>query len=253
METELVVDRQDILNVPVDSFDLDSMARIYEDRLSAAVSAQEAGQIVFLRLWDLMRARRDREYHSLLSRAALVVPVSTGIVRAGRFLKRRSLRRHMPFEVLVRLLAAAEEKRESVYLLGGDKRSLHAAEQALRQTFPGARFVGRYTGWFPAEMEGDIVTAIKKAKPSVLVVGRGVRGGPKWISRHRSALAPGLAVYAPDGFDVFAGRRRRTSRESFARGTEYLPDFWRRPWRLLRLFVYLWFLILLVFHRLRRR
>lgn len=253
MEKDRLVDRQLVLDVPVDSFSLEDMPSIYGEKLAAAEEQRESGQIVFLRLWDLLRARRSKEFRTIVNRAALVPPVSIGIARGARFLKRRPVHRHPPFDVLIRLLSAVEQQNGSLYLLGGKKPGLHAAELALRQTFPGVRIVGRYTGYFPTEIEGDIVTAIKKANPSVLFVGNGVKGGIKWIARHRSVLPPCLAVYTPDGFAIFAGKRRRPSKESFKRGTDYLPDFRRKPWRILRLPVYFWYLVLLVVHRIRKR
>ncbi len=253
MEKNRVIDRQLVLDVPVDSFSLEDLPSIYASKLATAQEQGQPGQVVFLRLWDLMRARRSKEFRTIVNRAALVPPVSIGISRGARFLKRRPVFRQPPFDVLIRLLAAVEQQNGSLYLLGGKKSGLHAAELALRQTFPGVRIVGRYTGYFAPELEEDIVTAIKKANPSVLFVGSGVNGGIKWVARHRSVLPPCLAVYTPDGFAIFAGKRRRPSKESFARGTDYFPDFRRRPWRLLRLPVYFWYLVLLLIHRIRKR
>jgi N-acetylglucosaminyldiphosphoundecaprenol N-acetyl-beta-D-mannosaminyltransferase len=240
--------RLDVMRVPVDSLEHDRIS----DAVERLVAKDDVAQIVLIRWWDFMRARRDREYRACLRDADLVLPVSKSIVFAARALRGARPPRYMPFDFVIRALGALEDRSRSIYLLGGTPGSLRTVEQNLRETFPGLRVVGRYTGNYGRPLEADIITAIRKATPDFVLMGPGAPAGDRWVSRHRKQLCPSIFLYVPDVFDIFAERRRRGSRTAFRRGFEFLPDLLRRPWRVLRFFVYLWFLLFVGIFRIFR-
>jgi N-acetylglucosaminyldiphosphoundecaprenol N-acetyl-beta-D-mannosaminyltransferase len=242
------IKRYETLRVPVDSIEPDRIEALAEH----LIAGEGVEQIVLLRWWDFMRARRNREYRSMLQQAT-VVPVSKSIAMAVRMLHRHKPPRYMPFDFVIRLLGGLENKSRSIYLLGGSPAALRAAEQNLRQTFPGLKLVGRYAGHYPKAREADIITAIRKANPDILFVGPGLPGTRMWIARHRAQLSPGIYLQSPDVFQIFAERRKRGSRKAFKRGFDFLPDLLRRPWRILRVVVYVWFLLVLLVKRVFAR
>ena len=160
------------------------------------------------------------------------------------------------------------EARTLVSLLAGEYKVIHCPElrrapEATRRSAPaavvlslpsafGLRVVGRYAGRYPKQMEASIVEAVKKATPSLLLVGAGVPGREKWIPRNLAHFNSGLYLWCSDLFDVFAERRSKPLKALFRNGLEWIPAFLRRPWRLHRAFIYLWYNVLLVVARLRR-
>jgi len=226
-----------------------------EDFDSVALTLIEDGafhQIVFLSLWDLMRARRDKDFRLCVERASLVVPISMGILKGAKFLKREIPVRYMPFDFVIRFFSVLESKGKSLYLLGSEMKYLQNAEQNLRQTFPGMKIVGRYTGFYPKSMERNILVAIKKASPHFILVGSGIRGREKWIHRGKSEFNQGVFLYSSLTLDIFSGKRRKVSRETFQKGREFYPDLVRRPWRVFRSVIYAYYGLLLLIHRLRK-
>ena len=250
MERKLAdVVRTDVLGVPVDvvkSQDLPSV-------IAALLAEPGRNQIVFLRTWDLMRARRSRAVRLMLRNAALVIPVSRGIQRGARFLLRRVPERYHPFDFVIRMLNVVEEKRASLYLLGLKRKDIVLVEGNIRRTFPGIALVGRYNGYYPSSVEPDIIMAIKKAAPSVLLAGPGVPRRDRWINDRKSQLHPGIYVWSAEVLEILADRRQRPPRKSFERGTDTLADAVRRPWRILRLFVYAWYGLLLLAYRVLKK
>lgn len=232
------------MRVPVDCIEDDRITAVAQNR----IGSDEPEQIVLLRWWDFMRARRNRNYRSCV-RDALSVPVSRSIAMAARFLTRTDPPRYMPFDLVVRLLTSMEERSQSLYILGGSGAAIRVVERNVRETFPGLRIVGRYAGFYPKEMEPSIITAIRKASPDLLLVGPGVSGNDLWIRRNRAHLGAKLSLYSGEVFGIFSERRQRTSRTAFRRGLDFVPDLLRRPWRVLRFFVYLWFLLFLIVYR----
>ena len=112
--------------------------------------------------------------------------------------------------------------------------------------------VGRFYGFFPRAVEGDIVTAIKKSSPSLLLVGTGVPGRERWLLRHKKELNPGLSLWADNCFEVFAGTEKQVSRKLHSLGLGMLSGIGRKPWRVALIFPYFWYLILLLGYKIFR-
>lgn len=242
------VTRTNVLGIPVDVVPEDALA----EAITEVANKPGHDQVVLIKLWDLMRARRNGEFRKLLHNAGLVVPISNAVVRGARFLLRTSPLRYLPFDFVVRVLSALEERGASVYLLGMERRYLQVVEQNLRQTYPGLRIVGRYQGFYPRYLEESIITSVKKSAPSCLLVGRGIHGGNRWLYKNRSRFSTGISIWVPDVLDMFADRKKRPSRRAYERGLDTVPDVMRRPWRLLRGLVYLWYGVLLIIYRVFR-
>lgn len=210
-------------------------------------------QIVYLSTSGLLRARRNNDFGRCVRNASLIVPISTGIVRGAKFLKHGNPKRFIPFDFVIRLLGALEEQKGSLFLLGHKQEQLQTVESNLRASFPGLRIVGRYVGVFPREAQENIITAIKKAAPSLLLVGKGPKGRNLWLSENQNEFSPGITLWCGDCFDIVSGKKPRPSRALWNRGLEFLPPLIRRPWRVLRLFLYWYYWILIILFRIGKR
>jgi len=156
----------------------------------------------------------------------------------------------MPFDFIISMLSLLENRELSCYLLGGRRKVLLKTEQNLRQTFPKLRLVGRFPGYFKQYEESTIIKAIKKSSPSLLLAGKGIRGGEKWITRNSLALGEGLRLWCSDIFDVFAEKKKRPSRAAFNRGLEWVGYCFRNPFLIIRFFPYMWYKFLLLYYKL---
>lgn len=238
-----------LLDIPVDIVSLEDM----EEEVTYLLSSDEVKQIVFISTLDLLKARRNSEYEQCLRTASLVVPTTAGLVRGARFVKKERLIRHMPFEFVIRLLGALEKQNLSLFLLGQKQQELMTIEQNLRTSFPKLKIVGRYTGFFPRELQSDIITAIKKAGPSLLLVGRGLSGKDMWLFSMKNHLNPGIVLWCGECFDIFSGKKDRIPKTAWESGSYKISELISRPWRILRAFVYLYYGILLLIHRIKEK
>jgi len=241
--------RISLLNVPLDILKPED----FDDVIRSMFSDGRNHQIVLLSLWDLLRARRNGEFRTMVNGASLVLPISRALVRGARFLRRAEPVRYMPFDFAIRLLNALERWNRSVYLLGSTRRNLGLAEENIHATYPGIRIVGRFPGHYPRNMEQQILQAIRKSTPTLLLVGRGVLGRERWIPRSLKHFHSGLYLWCSDLFDVFAEKAPKPSKALFERGMEWIPYTLRRPWKIFRFLSYLRYRLLLLWYRIRRR
>lgn len=206
-------------------------------------------QIVFVRTLDILKARRRPHLKKCMEEAALVLPVSRGIQTAARKLGYGTVPRYFPFNVAIRTLNQLEEIHGGLYILGDKADSNQIVEKNLKQTFPGMRVVGRYVGKYPRQMHGNIMTAIAKASPNLLLCGSGLKGMDMWIHRRRARFPVGVQIWSGECFDYFASRRKRPGTVTFRNGHEYLAESWGRPWRVLRFPLHVWFRFLVLMSR----
>lgn len=237
-----------ILNVPIDILpeqDIENTIRNFLDNKGKY-------QIMFLTLWDLLRARGDNEFARAVRQAGLVIPVSKSIQAGARFLGRTEPVRYMPFSFVIRLLGVLEKHKGSIYLVGLRPEDLQRAAGNLRASFPGLQILGRYAGYFSPEREKDVVLVIKKSAPSLILAGPGVRKRRLWFHSHRDELPEGLSLWCGECFEIFCGRRNKPTEKSWNRGTYWMRDIIRRPWIILRGFYYFYYLLLLLIARIRK-
>jgi N-acetylglucosaminyldiphosphoundecaprenol N-acetyl-beta-D-mannosaminyltransferase len=240
--------RIEFLRVPLDIIAPEHLGEyVYE-----LLKEKKEHNIVLLSLWDLLRARRYGEYRTYVKGASLVIPISKSLIGGIRFLTGRKAYRYMPFDFIISLLTILEEREFSCYLLGGKNRVLLKTEKNIRQTFPRLRIVGRYPGYFKKQDEVIIIKAIKKSSPSLLLVGKGIRGKERWIARNKLPLGDGLRLWCSDIFDVFAEKKKRPSRSSFEKGFEWAGYCFQKPLKFLRIFPYFGYKFTLLFYKLFR-
>jgi N-acetylglucosaminyldiphosphoundecaprenol N-acetyl-beta-D-mannosaminyltransferase len=242
-------ERISLLKVPLDIVPQDQLPDIIFDLLKN----RDGGNIVLLSLWDLLRARRTGEYRSYVLGASLVVPISKSLVGGARFLTGKVPVRYMPFDFVVNILTILEKREYSLYLLGGKPRILKKTEKNIRQTFPQLRIVGRFIGAFKRQDEATLLKAIRKASPSLLLVGKGVRGEERWIARNNVNLSKGFRLWCSDLFEVFADKKKRPARAIFEGGFEWIGYCFQHPLRFFRIFPYCYYKLLLLIYRLFRR
>jgi N-acetylglucosaminyldiphosphoundecaprenol N-acetyl-beta-D-mannosaminyltransferase len=137
--------------------------------------------------------------------------------------------------------------------LGGKPPVLSKTEKNIRQTFPRLRIIGRYPGYFKKQNEPTIITMIRKSTPALLLIGQGVPGRERWLAHNSAHLNPGLRLWCSDMFDVFSEHRKRPSRWVFNAGLEWIGYCFQKPARFFRVFLYIYYKILVLASRLSRK
>ncbi len=235
-----------LLGVPVSNCDIEGALRA----LKIFLVDGRQHQVIFLDRKGLFRARHDAEYRRCLQQASLVLPVSGQLVKSAKLLKLNRIYRFYPFEFIIRMLSLTEGLNLSVYLLGARKGELERAEKNLRDSFPGLSVVGRFSGYYSKDMEKDIILTIKKTSPAFLLVGSGIPGRDLWILRHKKELNSGVFLWVDDCFDIFSGKVNHPPKWLMKFGLESLFGLYKRPWRLLLIFPYLYYWVLSLVYKI---
>ncbi|MBP3710421.1 MAG: WecB/TagA/CpsF family glycosyltransferase [Treponema sp.] len=240
------IQRINVVGVPVDV----CLPEDIEGGVLELLAKPGTKQIVFLSIWDLLKARRKNDYGECVRNADLILPISKSIIKGAKFLKKSIPVRYNRFSAVIEMLSVLERHYKSIYLLGAHNLTLQKAESNVRDTFPDLQIVGRCTGYYSRASEDAVVAAIYKAMPSLVLVSEGIKEKDVWAYNRRNCFASSIFVYYRDAFAIFADRKKRMADKIFNSRLEIVVEILHNPFKIFLIFPYLWYTLLLIWHRL---
>lgn len=243
------MERIEVLGVPVDICRPENL----EAEVLELLAKPGTKQIVFLSIWGLLKARRRNTFSETVKNADLVIPISKSILKGAAFLKREVPERYNPFNALINILSVLDAHYKTFYILGGKKKSLQKAYSNVHKTFPNLQIVGRYVGYYPKNQEDDIIQAIYKASPSLVLLSEGVKEKDCWVYNRRNQFSSSMFIYYCDAIGIFSAQVHRVKESTFNAGREIWSEIFRNPFKIFLIFPYIYFKICLVWQRMLRK
>ena len=242
-------ERINLIGVPVDVCAPENL----EAAILELLAKPGTKQIIFLSIWDLLKARRKNDFSECVKNADLILPISKSILKGAKFLKKPIPVRYNPFTAVIQILSILDSHYKSLYLLGAHKKTLLKAERNVHDTFTGLKVVGRYSGYYSKQDEDDIVQAIFKSQPSLVLVSEGIKDKNCWAYKRRNRFSSSIFLYYKDCFGIFADRIRRVNEKTFDKGHEVFVEVLHNPFKIFLLFPYFWYKIVLLWYRLFKK
>ncbi len=243
------IERINLIGVPVDICRPEEM----ENEILELLAKPGTKQIIFLSIWDLLKARRRGDFADCVKNADLILPVSKSILKGAKFLKKDIPVRYNQFKAIIQILSILDSHYKTLYMLGSNKITLQKAEANVRATFPGLRVVGRYVGYYPKQVEADIVQAIFKAQPSLVLLSDGIKEKNCWSYRRRNQFSSSIFLYYMDTFGIFSERIKRIREKTFDKGNEVFVEILHNPFKIFLIFPYISYLFILLWHKLFKK
>lgn len=245
----MAIQRITVLGVPVDIVQPQNL----EAEILELLAKPGHKQIIFMNLWDLLRARRNNEYSKCVRNADLIIPTSKSIIKGAKFLKKQLPVRYNPFNLVIRVFSILEEHYKSIYLFGGRKKTLLTSEKNIRKTFRHLQIVGRYVGYYPKSVEPDVISAMYKASPSLVLVSEGIKEKDCWSYTRRNQFSSSIFLYYKEALGIFSERIKPISDKTFEKGHETLHEALKNPLKYFLVFPYMGYILSLVYYRLFKK
>lgn len=243
------IERISLLGVPVDICSPENL----ENEILELLAKPGTKQIVFLSIWNLLKVRHKGDYADCIKNADLILPISKSILDGAKFLKLNVPVRYNPFDAVIQILSILDSHFKSLYLFGSSEKTLSKAEHNIRDTFTNLRILGRYIGYYPKTVEDDIVQAIFKAQPSLVLISDGIKEKNCWAYRRRNRFSSSIFLYYKDAFGIFSERIKRVKEKTFNKGHEIFVEILHNPFKIFLLLPYLWYILVLVWYRLFKK
>jgi N-acetylglucosaminyldiphosphoundecaprenol N-acetyl-beta-D-mannosaminyltransferase len=185
--------------------------------------------LYFANAHTLNLAREDPSYREVLNAADAVFGDGAGIRLAARLHGIRLRDNVNGTDFVPRLLRETANRGHSYYLMGDTPEVVRAAAAAAALLFPGWAQVGHHQGFFGADENASILEEIRRASPTMLLVGMGNPLQERWIHTHRERLEVPLSIAVGGLFNYWAGSLERAPAWVRQRGFEWLYLLLRQP------------------------
>ncbi len=201
----------------------------------------------------IMLIRNHVRYKRIFNKASLIFAAAGGM-------KWASQRMHQPLDewvnyisLIVDLVRLSEVKQLPIYFLGSRPAVIERAFFNLKKSFPNMRVVGRHTGIFDPQREKDVIEAIRKTSPKILMVGMGYPKELDWIERNRKEFHDTVIISVGGSFDLISGKIKKAPDFFQNRGLTWLYRTIIRPYQVLRVWYLIKFVTLVYFINLFRK
>ncbi len=243
------VQRIKILDVPIDILRPEDL----EIEVLELLSKPGTKQIIFISIWDLLKARRRGEFQDCVNNADLIIPISKSIIFGANFLKKEIPVRYNPFDIVINILSILDFHHKSLYLLGSHGQTLHSVERNVHDTFPNLKIIGRYIGYYNKNRENDLIQSIYKTSPSLVLLSEGIRDKNCWAYKRRNQFSSSIFIYYKDAFGIFSKRVKRINPKTFERGHEIFHEIIRNPFKILLLFPFIKYVLTLCCYKILKK
>ena len=204
----------------------------------------------------ILRCLREPALKRLLGTGDLLLPDGVGILLAARLAGYSLPCRMTGIDSAELLMALAERRGLSVFLLGGKSGVAKQAAQQLKERFPALHVCGTHHGYFDKiadSLENQaLMRVLRQAKPDLLLVGFGFPNQERWIAENAKKLPDlRLAMGVGGSLDVWSGLKKRAPAPFRALGAEWLWRSVSRPRRAVESLEFA--LLILAFRKMLKR
>ncbi len=160
----------------------------------------------------LLRANGDYALQKLLHSSSINIPDGTGILLAAKVLRLPIYERVTGIDMAEDILALAQTRGYSVFLLGGKQGVARKAAAELKNKYPKLQVCGTHHGYFQksGEQNERIIKKISSSGADILFVCFGFPTQEQWIVKNVKHLPSlRLAMGLGGSLDVWSGKIKR--------------------------------------------
>lgn len=197
---------------------------------------QNTSQSVVLsaNIHGLNLARKHQWLREFYSRADIVRVDGAGVVAAAHLLGHPIPGRATWGDWGWQLAAHCASNKHTLYFLGGKPGSALETARKMRLQQPDIKIVGIQHGYFKRNTleNQDVINAINRAQPDILIVGLGMPVQERWILDHQSSIKTKMIITAGAAFEYLSGNASRCPRWMGKAGFEWLYRLIMEPRRM---------------------
>jgi N-acetylglucosaminyldiphosphoundecaprenol N-acetyl-beta-D-mannosaminyltransferase len=187
---------------------------------------------VCLNVAKFVAMRSNQELDRDVRSSNIVSVDGMGIVWAARALGIDVPERVAGVDIMSRVIELCAAKGYRVYFLGARPDVLERAMVNAKIRFPSLVFAGSRDGYFTAEEEPKIVTAIQSSRSDCLFIGMPTPQKERFLARYGNSLGVPFVMGVGGSMDILAGKTRRAPLLLQKVGLEWLFRTIQEPIRL---------------------
>lgn len=226
--------KHNIIGVDIDNITFDEAV----DVIIAKAKEREQEYIVTPNVDHIVKLQKDNEFMNAYKDAFMVVTDGTPIMWIAEAYGTPFLQKIPGSDIMPAVCKVAAKKGLSIFLCGGEEGVADSAAANLRKRYKKIKIVGTASPDFGFENDdkkiNELIKAINKANPDILVLGLGSPKQEKLIYSYRNQMKFGVALPVGAAIDFVAEEVTRAPKWMRKVGLEWFYRFLQEPGRLFR-------------------
>ena len=219
---------RDLFGVPIHAATRAEAVSVCE----SAVDADTYLLVGVINVAKLVTLQENRELREAVSDADLVVADGMGVVWASKILGKPLPERVAGIDLFLDLIASAERRDNSVFLLGAEQDVLDECARVLRETHPSLDICGTRNGYFDSAEAQNVAEQIAESGANMLFVAMPSPQKETFLSQYGESLGVSVCHGVGGSFDVVAGKVQRAPEAWQRWGAEWLFRLIQEPRRM---------------------
>lgn len=205
-----------------------------EDRLYPHIKQQQKCFVVTANPEIVMKTREDVTYKKIIQSADYVVPDGAGVLLAAKLMKQPLQERIAGFDLMMDLLALADEQGLSCYFLGAEPDVNNQAVLEAGKRFPHLKIAGHQHGFF--NNDDEVAKDVQQSRPDIILVALGFPKQEEWITKYMKGFDKGIFIGLGGSFDILSGNVKRAPDRWIKYNLEWFYRILQQPFRIKRIF-----------------
>lgn len=225
--------RVDVLGVGISAINMGMAV----EAVNGWIEAGERHYVCVTGVHGVMESQSDALLRDIHNRSGLTTPDGVPMVWAGKAAGAHWMERVYGPDLMLEVLARAEERGWSSFFYGGAEGVPELLADRLRERFPGLKVAGAYSPPFrplTEDEEREVAAMINESGATLVWVGLSTPKQERWMYQFRSLLDSPLLFGVGAAFDFHAGRIDQAPPWMQRNGLEWLYRLFKEPRRLWR-------------------
>jgi len=111
-------------------------------------------------------------------------------------------------QFVLNIIRVAQAKEYTLFIVGSSNRVLDTLNINFMRSFPRLRITGKHNGQLKGKAAKNVIEALRKTDPHIILLSLGYKKELKWIEAHKSELKNCILINLDGALDIMAGKKK---------------------------------------------
>ncbi len=239
-----MIEKKSLLGVRIDRIECSLEEAI--DSLS-----KKSNQLILtLDVYQLLKVKHNKKLKEIVNNAALVIPASPTMASAYKFINKKNIFNKKDLLFFSNILSFAEHKKMSLFIFGDEEKYFFTITEKLKKIYPRIHILGSYQKTKDTNVMDKAFEGFKKIDPNLFLIYMNFKKSLFWFHKNKDKLNNRFFMPTKKPLDAFAGKIKIPELAIIEANREKWFYLRRNLFNVFRIFVYIWFWLLVIIEKL---
>lgn len=239
-----MIEKRSLLGVRIDKIECTL------EKAVVSLSGKKNQLILTLDIYQLLKVRHNKKLKEIINNAALVIPASPTMANAYNFINKENIFYKKDLLFFSNILSFAEREKMSLFLFGDEEKYFFTITEKLKKIYPKVYILGSYQRIKDTNIMDKAFEGFKKIDPNLFVIYMDFKKAILWFHKNKDKLNNQFFMPVKKPLDAFAGKIKIPELAIIEANREKWFYLRKNLFNVFRVFVYIWFWILVIIEKL---